>query len=370
MSRFLVYGISNGWGGIEAIIHSMISQLESDNEFDLLISGRDVDERHRMHGPNVSVVEITAWGNSRTKFRNELKVVLHNKSYDYVWVNACLMCNRDIISVVRNNSCAQIITHSHGTYFEESNKLKEIILLGMHYFNRPYFRKYVDFKCMCSIASGEWFYGSNSVNAGEVYLIKNGIDTSKFRFDEFMRLQMRRDLDIKDEIVLFHAGRLTEVKNQRLLLSVVKLCIEKGINVKLLIAGDGELRQSLQELASSLGIGNKVVFLGSRNDVHHLYQAADIFLLPSFHEGFPVTLTEAQTSGLHCLVSDHISTETNITGEIRYLPIDSDAINKWVDAIKEVSNNKQSRLRLSEKVQEQRFDILDVVNDFKKYIGI
>ncbi len=370
MKRFLIYGLSNQWGGIEAIIHSMISRLESDNELDLLISGQNVDERHFRHSGNVSVLKITAWGNSRTRFRKELKAVLLNRSYDFVWVNASLMCNRDIISVVRNNSQAKIITHSHGTYLEEANKLKEYILLVMHYFNRPYFRKYVDYKCMCSNASGKWFYGSKSVEAGDVYLIKNGIDTSRFRFDESIRIQMRKDLGIRNEIVLFHAGRLTAVKNQNLLLHIVKSCIDKGINVKLLIAGDGELNQSLQNLASSLGVDNNVVFLGSRDDVHHLYQAADIFLLPSFHEGFPVTLTEAQTSGLYCLVSDYISTETNITGEIRYLPINPIAIDKWVDTIKDVSHNKQSRLRLSEKVREQRFDISDVVNDFKNHIGI
>ena len=326
--------------------------------------------RHKAHGRNVKIIPITAWGTNVRKFRNELKIIVSNTHYDYVWINASLMCNRDIISVTRKYSQAEIITHSHGTYFEEENKLKEKILLFLHSMNRSYYSKNVKYKLMCSEASGKWFYGEKASDSGELHLIKNGIDTSVFKFDNNTRNNLRTSLGLTDEKVILHAGRLTEVKNQKFLIRLMRQIADQKMNVKLLIVGDGELRAELEDLITRLELNNFVMLLGSRSDINHFYQASDIFVLPSLHEGFPVTLTEAQTAGLPCVVSDRVSKETNITGAVKFLPIDNSSYSKWIEEIDKINFSIDQRKYIGNLVIQNHFDISDVAKDFKSILGI
>lgn len=370
MKRILVYGLSNQWGGLEAIVHSIIRNLEMDVHFDLLLSGGTIDERHLSHGENVSIIQITSWGHSCQRFRNDLTHVFHEKSYDFVWINSSAMSNRDIISVIKEHSDAKIITHSHGSNFEEANPIKRCILLLLHYLNRPYYIKNADYKFMCSKLSGEWFYGKSALKNETVHLIKNGIDLNKFVYDDGMRHRIRTAFGINDEIVLFHAGRLAGVKNQSFLVDIVDAAVAGGMSVRLLIAGNGELESQLKEKVRKLKLDDNILFLGARDDVNKIYQAADIFMLPSFHEGFPVTLTEAQAAGLPCLVSDKISEETNISGIVKYLSIDSRSIPMWIEAIKSSRISAEERERTCRRVKNAGFDITDVTMDFKSFLGI
>lgn len=369
MKRILIYGLSNHWGGVEAIVNALVSELENNISFDILISGNNIDTRYLSHKKSVRVLPITAWGQNRKKFISELVNYLHIGQYDYVWVNASLMCNRDIISIVNKKSNSEIITHAHGSYFEERNKIKEYALLFLHYLNRHYYYNNVKHKCACSLSAATWFYGKRFLNNHNVCIIKNGIDTTKFRFNEQLRQQYRTQFNITDEVLLFHAGRLTEVKNQIFLIEIVKEAILYGLNLKLLIAGDGELKEPLQHKIDEFKLNDKVKLLGSRSDVDKLYQAADVFLLPSHHEGFPVTLTEAQTSGLPCIVSDNISKETNINQLVFYLPISDNSIPKWVSIIKELGAKKIDRQKQGNVVIEHGYEIKDVANNFRHILG-
>ena len=368
MKRILVYGLSGQWGGIESIIHAIISRLEDEIAFDILISDKNVDDRHKRHGVNVSLISITAWGTSIRKFRKELIKIVSDKHYDYVWINASLMCNRDIISVTRKYSRAEIITHSHGTYFEENNKLKEKLLLFLHRINRPYFNRNVKYKLTCSEASGKWFYGDKALNTGKLHLVKNGIDASAFQFNNSIRNNLRANLGLSDEKVILHAGRLTEVKNQKFLIHLMRRIVDMKLNVKLLIAGDGELREELENLIDTLDLKDFVILLGARTDIAQLYQAADVFVLPSFHEGFPVTLTEAQSAGPPCIVSNNISRETDINGSVNFLPINEDSFSEWAEAIKEISCSTEDRKERGQIVINNHFDISDVAKDFKSLL--
>ena len=365
MKNFLVYGLSNEWGGVEAIVMAMVQQLSKSCHFDIIHSNSPSSYEKKYEAENVHFVHIPAWGSDRTGFANGLMKLFEFNDYDYVWVNGCLMSNKTIISVTKKFTKAKIITHSHGSSFEASNKLKRIILLAMHKWNRAYYKANVDYPCMCSQKSGQWFYGKDFMQKHYVHYIKNGVDVTRFGFEDAVRKKYRADLGIKDEFALFHAGRLTEVKNQRRILSVFADLIFAGVDARLFIAGDGELRDVLENQAKSLLIDEKVYFLGSRNDVNCLYQAMDVMLLPSFHEGFPVTLTEAQASGLPCLVSDRVSKETNINGLVQYLSIDTEVNDDWVNALIKLSKNRNiDREKYAQEFCESGYDIISVCNDF------
>lgn len=369
MQTFLVYGLSNDWGGVEAIVMSMVQHLAGPCCFDIIQSERESSYELKYQSRYIHFVHIPTWGSNRREFSNSLKGLFKEKDYDYVWVNGCLMSNRTIISVTNKYSKAQIIAHSHGSSFEEGNILKRFVLLTMHKINRLYYKANVDFPCMCSEKSGLWFYGINYMQTHYVHHVKNGVDINLYRFNETIREKYRNELGLSDDFAIFHAGRLTEVKNQRRILSIFADFISTGVKAQLFIAGDGELLEELETHAKMLHIDNIVHFLGERNDVNNLYQAMDVLLLPSYHEGFPVTLTEAQASGLPCLVSDRVSEETNIVGLVKYLSIDSDSNEKWIAALKEIINNRcTDRNEYVSSFCDKGYDIHSVCHDFLHYI--
>ena len=369
MKHFLVYGLSNSWGGVEAIVMAMIERLAGDFDFTIIHSQAPSSYESKYESAYVHFANIPTWGADRKEFAAALKNILSEKSFDYVWVNGCIMANRTIISVVRKYSTAKIITHSHGSSFEETNKIKRFVLLALHRLNKCYYLRNVDYPCMCSVKSGKWFYGDRYLNSHNVHYVKNGVDVSKYKFNAQVREEYREMFGITDEFLLFHAGRLTEVKNQRKILSIVADALDGGMNVKLIIAGEGELRQDLEEYANELGIHDRVMFLGNRNDVSNLYQAADVMLLPSFHEGFPVTLAEAQTSGLPCLVSDRVSSETNLIGLVKFLSIDDSDNRVWMAALRDMQTSNNDRGKVYKKVSEAGYSIESVCSEFIDFLS-
>ena len=129
-----------------------------------------------------------------------------------------------------------------------------------------------------------------------VTCIRNGIDLEG-KSVQVNRWQIRKDLGIDSETCLIGTvGRLTPVKGIPYLLDAARILLRQGANVKVLVVGDGSIRQDLLAQAGNLGVGERVVFLGHREDTDVLLQALDIFVLPSLSEGIPMALLEAMAA--------------------------------------------------------------------------
>ena len=122
-------------------------------------------------------------------------------------------------------------------------------------------------------------------------------------------------------VVYGHVGRIKKKKNHYFLIKIFNEILKLHKDSILLLVGEGKLRPKIQELVKEYKIEDNVRFLGIRRDTDRLYSAMDIFLLPSLYEGFPVTLLEAQASGLNIFCSDTISKEVNVTDNIHFLPL-------------------------------------------------
>lgn len=368
--RFLVYGLANGFGGVESIVLNMCKILSKDNYFDILLSSDNCSYSDVFDNfPTIGRINITPWGKSRSKFRADLVEIFKKNEYDYVWFNGCIMSNVDFLDISKKYSKAKTIAHSHGSSFEEKKLIKRFILLGLHYLNRNKFLTLTDIPCMCSRKSGFWFYGKKYLKNHEVYMINNGIDASKFKFDKDTRRQYRADLGIDETThVLFHAGRLTHVKNQKYLIDIISSIVKCRQKAKLVIAGDGPLKNELIEYAKRKNVFEHVIFLGNRTDVAQLYQAADCFVLPSFHEGFPVTLIEAQASGLSCFVSCNITTEVDVSRSVTFLDIKTQSVEKWANSIIQKIHSGSNREDGYNIIYNKRFSIDYVCSDFIEHI--
>lgn len=160
----------------------------------------------------------------------------------------------------------------------------------------------------CSEAAGEFLFGKS--NCSKLHIVKNAIDLSGFSYDIDARIAKRAELGISDnQLVVGHVGRFSAVKNQSFVIDVLSSLLAQGQDAVAVFVGVGELHQKVEEKAIKAGFSDRVRFLGLRDDVAQLMQSFDVLCFPSLHEGIPLTLIEAQSSGLPILTSENVSTE-------------------------------------------------------------
>lgn len=189
----------------------------------------------------------------------------------------------------------------------------------------------------CSNEASKWLFSNRSTKAK---ILKNGIECDRFAFSQTIREEVRKELDLLDtQFVIGHVGRFTHQKNHPFLIDIFAEFNKQVPKSVLLLVGDGPLRRQIEQKIAHLKLEQKVKFLGIRSDIARLLQSFDVFAFPSFYEGLPVSLIEAQSSGLPCVISDVISKEVDMgLNLIEYLPINDSS--KWVEKFAEISVNK------------------------------
>lgn len=251
------------------------------------------------------------------------------------------------------------IAHSHST--SNGNGISAIVKRIMQL---P-IRKQADYLFACSDKAGKWLYGEKAITQQNYYMIPNGVDLKRFRFDVNKRNQMRMTLGIKEDMmILGHIGRLSTPKNHKFLLNVFNQYHKINSNSKLLLVGDGELFDSIKQHINKLDINDAVIMTGSKQNTEDYYQIMDIFLFPSLWEGLPVSVVEAQANGLQCIISDVITHDVDLTALIQYLPLDEKL---WLGAIAEAHKKKRIGLTSEDRVRLQPFDAITVANKLQEF---
>ena len=200
---------------------------------------------------------------------------------------------------------------------------------------RTYFKKrmmpYLTHLFMCGEESGKWLYGEK--NKSRFIMLNNAIDAAVYSFNASKREEMRRQLDLTDELVVGHVGRFNPQKNHPFLLDIFTSLLKKEPDAVLLLVGGGADMPKIQAKVQEFGIAEHVRFLGVRSDVADLMQAMDVFVFPSLYEGLPVTMVEAQASGLPCIISDKVPPECILTdGLVNVMPL-SASPEAWAEKI-------------------------------------
>ena len=185
----------------------------------------------------------------------------------------------------------------------------------------------------CSELAGRWLFGNKEYDKGNIYLLNNAIDLDKFKYNESLRKEKRKELGINDDtLVIGHVGRFVEQKNHRFLIDIFNEIHKKNNNSVLLLAGQGPLMDEIKNKVISLKLEKNVKFLGQRNDIDKLYQAFDVFLLPSLYEGLPVVGVEAQATGLLCELSNDMTKEIKVLDTTRFVSLNTSA-EEWATII-------------------------------------
>ncbi len=159
-------------------------------------------------------------------------------------------------------------------------------------------------------ACGAWQFGK-LYDEGKVAIFKTVINVDENKYDLEMRNKCRKELNLENNIVIGHIGRLTAQKNTLFIIDIFNEIVKIEDRARILIIGDGDLRNDMLDRIKKYDLEDKVVFLGRREDIKQFYNAMDCFLLPSLYEGLPVVGVEAESYGLPVFFSTEISKESS-----------------------------------------------------------
>ena len=184
-----------------------------------------------------------------------------------------------------------------------------------------------------------------------------------FTFDEKSRNSLRKELSLENKFVIGHVGRFQRQKNHKFLIDVFGGVLKQKENAHLvLVGGNGELLEETKAYVTDSGLEDNVTFLGNRNDVNQLLSAFDMVVFPSLYEGMPNVVIEAQAAGLPCLISDTITPDADITGLVKYYPLEKTAKEWAEEAVAHAS--KFERRSYKEEFYNAGYDIKAVVQKF------
>ncbi len=223
----------------------------------------------------------------------------------------------------------------------------------LHSLLRPLLNRLATVKLAPSQLAADFMFGK----AKDVTLVHNGVDLDVFRFDPQGRTGIREEFGLQNKLVVGHVGRFSPQKNHRYLLEVfreIHRCREDAV---LLLVGTGKLETQLREYIAELGLEDCVIFAGLRFDIPALLSAMDVFVFPSFHEGMPNTVIEAQATGLPCVIADTITREADITGLVHYASLE-ESPEQWAD--RALSIVSEERASTEEAFRERGYDIRQV----------
>lgn len=224
---------------------------------------------------------------------------------------------------------------------------------------RPILNWITDIKFAPSMLAAEFTFGKRLAHK-DVHLIHNGVDLNQFHFDNEGRERIRNEFLIGDKFVIGHIGRFHKQKNHHFLLEIFHDIHQYKPDSVLLLVGIGELEDEIKEQINELGLRDAVILAGQRFDIPQVLSAMDVFVFPSFYEGMPNTVIEAQATGLPCIIADTITREANITGLVQYLPLEN--TDKWVQTVLDM--NTSYRLDTADQFIAHKYNIESVVTDF------
>lgn len=302
-------------GGVEACIFNYFKAIDKSKvTFDFFVENTsDIINKDVIESMGGRVI-ITPKYTHLFKYISFLKKTFKKNEYDIVHSNLNTLSVFPLFAAWLAHVKVRI-AHSHST----SNK-KEHLRNLIKNILRPFSKVFATDYFACSKLAGEYLFGKRAVKKGRVFILHNAVDIDRFKFNPEIRKQMREKYHINDdEIVLGNIGRMVEQKNQTFLLDILKnLDLNK---YKLVIVGDGPLKEDLHKKTAKLHLENNVIFVEKTAKPEYFYNMYDIFLLPSLYEGLPVVGVEAQINGVSCICSNFVTRETKISELIKFIEL-------------------------------------------------
>ena len=326
-----------------------------------------IAQQYRENGVELVLGELpqdqtSTSSSNRDKVRSDIHSILEKKKYDVLHVNSSAVGFTSLVLTEGKKAKVPVrISHSHGKNI--NSFVKRIYLWPIKKYNKFLSTKYAG----CSVAAGEYLFGKGIQNNARWFFIPNTIEASEFAYNAANREKRRAELGLDEDTILLGAvGMLTEIKNHRFMIEILKNLKEKGKDAKLLILGEGEERANLEKLVNEYSLNKAVILYGVTQDVAGWLSAFDIYMMTSLTEGLPISAVEAQANGLICLLSDRIPADVDITPDVYHLSMDQGA-EPWAEMISNMQlKSAEERARGEKNIAEAGFDNTGAIHVIKK----
>lgn len=341
-------GIVNN-GGVEAVIMNYYQYIDKSKiQFDFVVhKGASKEYQNKVKLLGGKVYEITPYSKNIFAFVYDIYRIIKSGQYKIVHSNMNALSCFPLAAAFFAGAPIRIL-HNHTT--DNKAEWKRTIVKR---FLRPFAKLFANQHWACSNWAARWMYGKKALEDNKVTIINNAIDLEKFKFNEQSRSKLRKELDIENCFVIGHVGRFMKQKNHSFLIDIFNEICEQKENVKLLLIGEGPLRQQMEEKVKLLNLTEKVLFLGTRNDIADLYNVMDCFILPSLYEGLGIVAIEAQVNGLIVIASREVPKEVCISELIEFYGLNYTA-KEWSNKIIKTFGEYRSMTNIS---TNSKFDI-------------
>lgn len=335
-----------GRGGLETMLMNYYRKINRDKvQFDFLVH-RDFEADYdkeilALGGKIYHLPNLNPFGK---KYLNALNEFFETHK-EYKIVHSHLDCMAGIpLKYAKKHGVPVRIAHAHS-----SNQTKDKKYILKLLFKRNITR-YANQFFACGTEAGKWMFGID-----DFMVLNNAIDAKEYIHNPVVEENIRVEIGLeKEDFVIGHVGRFAPPKNHAFLIDVFYELSKKEEKAKLLLVGDGELRNLVENKVKELGLENKVIFAGLRSDVPMLLQAMNVFMFPSIYEGLPVSIVEAQAAGLPCLISEKVPIECKKTELVEQLSLEEGA-GKWAEKIRVCK--ERERVNTYEQLKKAKFDI-------------
>lgn len=340
-------------GGIESFLFNTLSRMDlSGLEIDLVAAEiRDSIFTKPLKEKGVCFIELSGSTRNIPKNYREFRKLLQYRNYSVIHINAFQGMAVYYAHLAKKAGISRRIVHSHNSGLRESLLKREKLLLHKAYSVR-YAEDATD--CWaCSRLAAEFLFPDNIIKRHGFVFVPNAVDIERFHFDPTVRARIRKELGVEEKLVLGNVGRLCEQKNQSFLLDVLSGLVDHGTDCSLLLVGSGPALEELKRKAERLNIQKNVIFTGVSSHVEELLCAMDVFVFSSLFEGLPISVIEAQASGLPVIYHDRLAGEAAVLPDFSVLPLE---VEKWVETILSMESNEQ-REAAALQLKQTLFDI-------------
>lgn len=345
-----------GSGGVEAVVMNYFRHINKENfEFTFIVDeDSTLPQKEEIEALGGNIIIVPKYQKLHLFIFTLIKIFKKNQ-YDIVHSHLNTLSVFPLFAAWISKVKVRI-AHNHSTT-NKKEKLRNMIKSILKPFSKVFATDYF----ACSEVAGEYLFGKKETEKGNVTIINNAIDIDNFKYNKETRNRIRNDLKIDDSTILFgHIGRLVQTKNHQLVLDLFSKYNQSNKNSKLLLIGDGPLKEQIQNTVHDYNLEDSVILFGTTTKIYDYYNVLDLLIYPSLYEGLGMVLIEAQYNSLISVASTEIPSESKISDLVEFVSLD-DNNDLWLNTIDE-----QLKRDINRETNYVNSDIYDINKESKE----
>jgi len=320
--------------GIETWLMSLLRRLDrSEVRFDFCVNTlQEQDYDAEIASRGAALHSIASHRHSPGYFAELTRILLRKGPFDVIHCHEQLRSG-SILACAHRAGVPVRVAHSHNdTSRQDSLKHPPRWLFSVAM--KCLIARHMTIGFSCSAQAAPSLFGANWRRIARHRLLPYGFDFNHCPAPPARR-ELREHLGIPDgRLVIGHVGRLEVQKNHDLIIAVADELVRSGQDIHVLMLGEGSRKAELLDHIRQRGLESRFTFAGKRADVQAVLRGEmDCFLFPSFHEGLPLALIEAQAAGLPAIFASSVSEEANLFPRTNQILSLDRPLGDWCDAV-------------------------------------